>query len=35
MDTIVACVWAVIFPIIIPWRYVFANFVQAPSDRWR
>ena len=35
MDTIVACVWAVIFPIIIPWRYVFANFVQAPSDRWK
>lgn len=35
MDTIVACAWAVIFPIIIPWRYVFANFVKAPSDRWR
>ena len=34
-DTIVACAWAIIFPIVIPWRYVFANFVRAPSDRWK
>ena len=34
-DTIQACAWAIIFPIIIPWRYVFATFVQQPGDRWR
>ena len=34
-DTVVACLWAVIFPIVIPWRYVFANFVRQAGDRWR
>jgi hypothetical protein len=34
-DTIAACLWGVIFPIVIPWRYVFATYVQQPGDRWR
>ncbi|MCU1349161.1 MAG: hypothetical protein JWO56_2191 [Acidobacteria bacterium] len=34
-ETIVACLWGVIFPIVIPWRYVWANYVKAPGDRWR
>ena len=25
----------IIVPIIIPWRYVFANFVKKPGDRWK
>ena len=25
----------IIVPIIIPWRYVFANYVARPGDRWR
>jgi hypothetical protein len=25
----------IIVPIAIPWRYMFANFVKAPGDRWR
>jgi len=25
----------VIVPLIIPWRYVFANYVQRPGDRWK
>ena len=25
----------VIVPLIIPWRYVFANYVTKPGDRWR
>jgi len=25
----------VIFPAVIPWGYVFANYVTAPGDRWR
>ena len=24
-----------IVPLIIPWRYVFANYVKKPGDRWR
>ena len=34
-DTIQACVWAIIFPIVIPWRYVFATYAQQAGDRWR
>jgi hypothetical protein len=34
-ETVVACLWGVIFPIVIPWRYVFVNFVKKPADRWR
>ena len=29
------CYVAVIFVIVIPWRYVFATYVMAPGDRWR
>ena len=25
----------VLCPIVIPWRYVFANYVTKPGDRWR
>ena len=25
----------IIVPIIIPWRYVFANYVTKPGDRWK
>lgn len=34
-DTIQACLVAVIVPIVIPWRYVFAQYVRQPADRWR
>ena len=34
-ETVVACLWGVIFPIVIPWGYVFANYVKKPADRWR
>jgi hypothetical protein len=33
--TIQACLMAVIFLFVIPWRYVFANFVQQAGDRWK
>jgi len=33
--TIEACLMAMPFYLIIPWRYVFANFVQQPGDRWK
>jgi len=34
-DTFTACAMGVIFPIVIPWHYVFANYVKAAGDRWR
>ena len=33
--TIQACLMILPFYLIIPWRYVFANFVQQAGDRWR
>ena len=33
--TIQACFIGVAFYLVIPWRYVFATFVQQPGDRWR
>jgi hypothetical protein len=33
--TVQACLMAVVFPIVIPWSYVFANFGKKPGDRWR
>jgi hypothetical protein len=34
-ETVQDCLWAIIFPIVIPWRYVFATFARAAGDRWR
>jgi hypothetical protein len=34
-ETVVACLVGVIFPIVIPWRYVVANYVMKSGDRWR
>jgi hypothetical protein len=33
-QTIGACLMAVVFPLVIPWRYVFATFVRQAGDRW-
>ncbi|HUJ25869.1 MAG TPA: hypothetical protein VLW85_07620 [Myxococcales bacterium] len=35
-ESIGACLMGVIlFPLVIPWRYVLANYVRRPGDRWR
>ena len=34
-ETAVACLMGVIFPVVIPWRYVVANYVMRRGDRWR
>jgi hypothetical protein len=35
-ETINACLMGwVIFPVVIPWRYVLANYVTKRGDRWR
>lgn len=33
--TAFACLVGVVFPIVIPWRYVIANYVLRTGDRWR
>lgn len=30
-----AVLWVVIFPFLIPWRYVFAHYILQRGDRWR
>ena len=34
-QTAIACLMGVIFPIIIPWSYVFKNYVKKAGDPWR
>ncbi|HXC55901.1 MAG TPA: hypothetical protein VNU97_11450 [Rhizomicrobium sp.] len=34
-ETVQACLMGVIFPLVIPWPYVFANYLKAAGDRWR
>jgi len=34
-DTMTACLMGVIFYIVIPWGYVWRQYVTAPGDRWR
>jgi hypothetical protein len=34
-EDIQACLMAVIFVPLIPWRYVFAQYVLRPGDRWK
>jgi hypothetical protein len=33
--TVQACLVAIVFPIVIPWRYVLENYLRKPGDRWR
>ncbi len=33
-QTIVACLMGVIFPIAIPWPYVYRKYIKEPGDRW-
>ncbi|MDB5693888.1 MAG: hypothetical protein JWO81_2951, partial [Alphaproteobacteria bacterium] len=36
MDTFKACAFGVVlFAAVIPWPYVWANYVRAPGERWR
>ncbi|MCF8503863.1 MAG: hypothetical protein K9G59_03030 [Caulobacter sp.] len=34
-ETLMACAMGVIFPLVIPWRYVWTNYVAAAGDRWK
>lgn len=36
METVNACLMGIVIcPIVIPWSYVWANYVKKPGDRWR
>jgi hypothetical protein len=35
LETANDCLLVVVFLIVIPWPYVFANYVMKPGDRWR
>ncbi len=34
MGTVNACLLVLIFPFVIPWRFVFANYAKKRGDRW-
>ena len=34
-ETLHECLPIILFPIIIPWRYVFDTYVRKPGDAWR
>ncbi len=34
METVVACLMVAVVIVVIPWRYVFENYVKKPGDRW-
>ena len=35
MATVVACAVALVFPFIIPWRYVLDTYVRLPAEPWK
>jgi hypothetical protein len=34
-ETAYECLMAIIFLVVVPWRYVFDNYVKKGADRWR
>jgi hypothetical protein len=34
-ETVVSCSLVVVEHAVTPWRYVWRNYMRAPSDRWR
>ncbi len=34
MNMVTANLWVVVFPFVIPWRFVFANYARKRGDRW-
>jgi hypothetical protein len=34
-ETAYECLMAIIFLVVVPWRYVFENYVKKGADRWR
>lgn len=34
-ESVYECLVGIIFPIVIPWGYMYAHYVKKPGDRWR
>lgn len=34
-DWAFACIMVVVFPLLVPWSYVFRHYVRKPADSWR
>jgi hypothetical protein len=34
-ETVISCLLVVIFPFLVPWRYMFVNYVKKQGARWR
>jgi len=35
LETTQNCLMGIIVPLVIPWKYVWANYVKMPGDRWK
>ncbi|MYM39246.1 hypothetical protein [Duganella qianjiadongensis] len=35
LGTLYECAFVIIIPLAMPWRYVYARYLQQPGDRWR
>jgi hypothetical protein len=35
LSTVYQCLLIVIFPFLIPWDYVWTNYIKKPGDKWR
>ena len=33
-QTVLACLMGIIFPVVMPWRYIVTHYVLKPGDRW-
>lgn len=34
-EVLIACLWVVVILAVVPWRYVWRQYVTATGDRWR
>lgn len=35
MEVFASCLLVIVFPLLMPWRYIAATYIKAPGDRWR
>jgi hypothetical protein len=35
IGTTIECLVVIIIPLAMPWKYVYARYIQQPGDRWR
>lgn len=35
VEVFTSCLLVVVFPFLMPWRYIYGTYIKAPGDRWR